>query len=55
VLELLVDGLALKEIAARLEVSFHTVNTHVRNIYDKLHVRSRGKAVAKALNERLLD
>lgn len=55
VLELLVDGLILKQIAARLDVSFHTVDTHVRNIYEKLHVNSRGKAVAKALREGLLE
>lgn len=51
VLELLVQGLISKQIADRLGVSFHTVDTHVRNIYEKLHVGSRSKAVAKALRE----
>ena len=55
VLRLLVDGLILKQIAARLDVSYHTVDTHVRNIYDKLHVNSRGGAVAKAIKERLVS
>ncbi|GAB5535135.1 MAG: response regulator transcription factor [Rubricoccaceae bacterium] len=53
-LELLVTGLTMKEVAARMEVSYHTVDTHVRHIYDKLHVRSRGGAVAKALRERIV-
>ena len=54
ILQLLVDGLSMKQVAAQLEVSYHTIDTHQRNIYDKLHVRSRGSAVAKALKERLL-
>jgi len=54
ILQLLVDGLTLRQIAAQLNVSFHTVDNHVRNIYDKLHVHSRSGAVAKALKERLL-
>lgn len=54
ILEGMVDGLVLKEIAARLHVSYHTADTHVRNVYEKLHVHSRGGAVAKALRERLV-
>lgn len=54
ILELLVDGLAMKEVSSRLDISFHTVDTHIRNIYQKLHVRSRSAAVAKALRERLV-
>jgi len=50
VLELMVQGLAKKEIADRLSLSFHTVDTHIRNIYAKLHVHTRSGAVAKALN-----
>lgn len=53
-LELLVAGLTMKEVAARLDVSYHTVDTHVRHVYAKLHVRSRGGAVAKALRERIV-
>ncbi|HYQ87742.1 MAG TPA: LuxR C-terminal-related transcriptional regulator [Bacteroidota bacterium] len=41
-------------MAHDLGVSFHTVDTHLRNIYTKLHVHSRSEAVAKALKERLL-
>ena len=38
-----------KEIAYALSIGFQTVHTHVRNIYRKLHVRSRTEAVAKYL------
>ena len=54
VLELMTQGLIKKEIADRLGLSFHTVNTHLRNIYTKLHVGTRGAAVAKALKENLV-
>lgn len=54
VLQLLIDGLPKKAIADRLFVSFHTVDSHLRNIYAKLQVNSRSSAVAKVLKERLL-
>lgn len=54
VLGLLVDGLAKKQIADKLFVSFNTVDKHVRNIYDKLQVQTRSGVVAKVLRERLL-
>jgi DNA-binding NarL/FixJ family response regulator len=47
VLELLARGYLYKEIADRLNISVPTVNTYVRRIYEKLHVRSRAQAVAK--------
>jgi len=53
ILELIVKGLLKKEIADQLALSYHTVDNHLRNIYEKLHVHSRSGAVAKALNERL--
>lgn len=54
VLDLMVQGLTRVDIAGRLFVSLSTVNTHSRNIYEKLHVHTRGGAVAKALKERLV-
>ena len=47
VLDLLSKGYLYKEIGEKLEISTHTVNTHIRRIYEKLHVRSRSQAVAK--------
>jgi DNA-binding NarL/FixJ family response regulator len=54
VLELLVDGLTMRQIAEREQLSYHTVDKHLRNVYAKLHVRSRSKAVAKAVREKLV-
>jgi DNA-binding NarL/FixJ family response regulator len=47
VLELLARGYLYKEIADSLQISVQTVNTYIRRIYEKLHVRSRAQAVAK--------
>lgn len=47
VLELVAEGFLFKEIAEKLGLSFGTVHTYCRRIYEKLHVRSRGQAVAK--------
>jgi DNA-binding NarL/FixJ family response regulator len=55
VLELMVEGLSKKEIAARLEISFHTVDYFLRNIYSKLHVHSQAGAVARAIRENICD
>ena len=49
VLDLLTTGASYREIAERLEISFSTVNSHVKSIYERLHVRSRSQAVAKYL------
>lgn len=45
VLSLIAEGLTVKEIADRTHVSNNTVRTHIRHIYEKLHVRSRVEAV----------
>jgi DNA-binding NarL/FixJ family response regulator len=54
ILEVMVQGLTKKQIAERMGLSYHTVDSHVRSIYEKLHVTSCHAAVAKALKERLL-
>ena len=46
ILDLLARGLSYKEIASELGIAFDTVHWHLRKIYEKLHVRSRGEAVA---------
>lgn len=47
VLDLLARGFLYKEIADALGLGVPTVNTYIRRIYEKLHVRSRGQAVAR--------
>lgn len=54
ILELLTEERTQSQIARALFLSPHTVDTHLRNIYKKLQVRSRTGAVAKALRERLI-
>lgn len=49
VLGLLAKGFLYKEIADQTRISYATVHTHIRHIYEKLHVRSRTEAVAKHL------
>ncbi|MGH8821541.1 MAG: response regulator transcription factor, partial [Rhodoferax sp.] len=48
VLKMVANGYTSSEIGARLLISFQTVNTHVKNIYRKLHVRTRAQAVSFA-------
>lgn len=50
ILEQFARGLHTKEIAELLKISDRTIGTHLRNIYEKLHVRSRSAAVARFLN-----
>src|SRR6478609_9088077 len=49
VLDRLAEGIAYKEIADNLSLSIDTVRMHIKGIYSKLHVHSRGEAVAKYL------
>jgi DNA-binding NarL/FixJ family response regulator len=50
ILDAVVKGFTFSEIARLLEISTHTVITHVRHIYRKLEVRSRSEAVYEALS-----
>jgi len=54
ILQLLVSGLSQKMIADKLFLSVFTIGTHIKNVYAKLQVHSRGEAVAKALKENLI-
>jgi len=49
VLDCLSQGLMYKEIADKLGISYETVHTYIRRIYEKLQVRTRTEAVAKFL------
>jgi DNA-binding NarL/FixJ family response regulator len=50
----MINGLTKKEIGIKLSLSHHTIDTHVRKIYDKLHVNKRSSAVAIALKQRII-
>ena len=54
VLRLMAQGQGMKGIAGELDLSYHTVDSHLRNIYAKLHVHTSAAAVAKAVKEGLL-
>lgn len=47
-------GNSYKLIAAELSISLDTVRTHIKRVYEKLHVHSQTEAVSKAINEKLV-
>jgi DNA-binding NarL/FixJ family response regulator len=54
ILGLLIKGHSYKAVASVCFISIDTVSTHVRHIYEKLHVHSKSEAVAKAINHKLI-
>ena len=54
VLQLLVNGYSYKMIAAEMFISIDTVRSHIKKIYEKLHVNSKSEAVAKAFKDRIV-
>lgn len=48
ILKLIVDGLDYKQIAEAMFISPHTVRTHTKNIYEKLHINSKAQAIQLA-------
>ena len=54
VLSCLVDGMSYKLIAQACFISPETVRNHIRNIYEKLHVHSKGEAVAMAIKKKIV-
>ncbi len=55
ILEILAKGFSYKEIAQIQNVSFHTVNEHLKAVYRKLAVNSRGEAVYEAMKTGLIN
>jgi DNA-binding NarL/FixJ family response regulator len=53
VLQLLVNGYSYKMIASEMFIAIDTVRSHIKNIYEKLHVNSKSEAVAKAFKDRI--
>ncbi|HET9054353.1 MAG TPA: response regulator transcription factor [Cyclobacteriaceae bacterium] len=54
VLTSLSKGNSYKLIASEFDISIDTVRTHIKKIYEKLHVHSQTEAVSKAIHERLV-
>jgi DNA-binding NarL/FixJ family response regulator len=53
ILSLMVNGMSYKMIAAQCNITFETVRTHIKNIYEKLHVATMTEAVAKAIKSNI--
>ncbi len=53
VLQLLVDGYSYKMIANEMFIAIDTVRSHIKKIYEKLHVNSKSEAVAKAFKDKI--
>lgn len=54
VLSLLVNGYSYKMIASEMYIAIDTVRSHIKKIYEKLHVNSKSEAVAKAFKDKLV-
>ncbi|MFY7899553.1 MAG: response regulator [Chitinophagaceae bacterium] len=54
VLQLLVDGFSYKMIAGEMFIAIDTVRSHIKKIYEKLHVNSKSEAVAKAFKDKIV-
>jgi len=54
ILSCLVKGMSYKLIADACFISIDTVRGHIRHIYEKLHVHSKGEAVAKAIRSNIV-
>lgn len=54
VLQWLVNGYSYKMIASEMFISIDTVRSHIKKIYEKLHVNSKSEAVAKAFKDKIV-
>jgi DNA-binding NarL/FixJ family response regulator len=55
VLGFLIKGASYKMIADQCGISWHTVNSHFKKIYEKLHVHSAGEAISKAIEHKIFQ
>lgn len=54
VLQYLVDGYSYKMIASEMFIAIDTVRSHIKKLYEKLHVNSKSEAVAKAFKDKIV-
>lgn len=54
VLKNLTDGLSYKMVAERMGISYFTVNSHIKKIYEKLQVHSLGEAISYAMKNKIV-
>jgi len=54
VLQLFVNGYSYKMIASEMFIAIDTVRSHIKKIYEKLHVNSKSEAVAKAFRNKIV-
>lgn len=54
VLQMIAKGFTAQEVADLKFVSYHTVTSHIKNIYRKLHISTRAEAVQEAIRRRLV-
>lgn len=54
VLSLLVNGYSYKMVSAEMFIAIDTVRSHIKKIYEKLHVNSKSEAVAKAFKDKII-
>jgi DNA-binding NarL/FixJ family response regulator len=54
VLQFLVNGYSYKMIASEMFIAIDTVRSHIKKVYEKLHVNSKSEAVAKAFKDKIL-
>jgi DNA-binding NarL/FixJ family response regulator len=55
ILRLMANGMSYKMISTKLGITYNTVNSHIKKIYEKLHVNSMGEALSLTYRKKLLD
>lgn len=49
------NGLSYKMVANKMDITYNTVNSHVKKIYQKLHVNSIGEAISMAIKNKIVE